>query len=105
MKHNLLVVLLFSGLAVGQGVVNGARDVPVPNDGSTGTTLDGTAVEDSIGQAISATTAQASVQRFIVIGGAGTSGYATLGQSGIAPCLMDSTVESSAGPVTIRESF
>lgn len=68
-----------------------------PNDTTTGTSLNGTAIVNSSGDAIQATTSDTSVPVYIVLAGAGTSGNAILASSGLAPCVMDSTISSGAG--------
>jgi hypothetical protein len=80
------------------GVINGTRGFPAPNDSTTGTTLNSTAVIDSAGQAILAGTSNTNVPTYIVVGGAGTSGNGTLASLGtLAPCTMDATIASGAG--------
>lgn len=61
------------------------------NDSTTGTTLDTLATVNVAGNAIQATTSNTSVPTYIVVGGAGTSGAATLATMGIVPCVMDIT--------------
>jgi len=93
-----LLFLLVPAALFGQagGLVNGTRGFPQPNNTSTGTTLNGTAVITA-GLAINAGTSNTTVPAYIVIGGAGTSGNAVLASDGsIAPCIMDSTISSGA---------
>jgi hypothetical protein len=92
-----ILVLAATAFAQAGGVLNGSRGIPVSNDTSTGTQLNGTAIIDSVGKAISATTSNTAVPTYIVTGGAGTAGNATLAVSGIAPCLMDITIGSGGG--------
>jgi hypothetical protein len=92
----ILLLIALLGSAFGQ-IINGPRANPVTNDASTGTVLYGTAIIDSAGQAIAATISATTQSTFIVVSGSGTSGYAGLAYSGLAPCTMDSTISSGAG--------
>jgi len=102
MRKIFLVTLicLISDGVFGQsgGVVNGTRGFPVPNDTTTGTTLNSTAVIDGAGQAILATTSNTGGATYIVVGGAGISGNAVLASGGtLAPCTVDTTIASGTG--------
>jgi hypothetical protein len=92
-----LLLAAYTAFAQSGGMVNGSRGFPVPNDSTTGTTLNSTAIIDSAGQAILAGTSNTSVPTYVVMGGAGTSGNANLAVYGLAPCTMDATVSSAAG--------
>jgi hypothetical protein len=83
-----MIALLLSG----QTLINGARGFPEPNDGTTGTTLNGTAIVNTSNNAINAGTGNTTIPSYIVIGGAGTTGSAILASSGLALCTMDSTI-------------
>lgn len=71
--------------------------VLVANDGTTGTTVNETAIVNSTLNAIAAGTGNTAVPTYIVVGGAGTTGQAQLATSGPASCVMDTTIGSAAG--------
>jgi len=60
MMKSFLAFIALSAMAFGQ-LVNGLRGFPVPNDTSTGTTLNGTATIDAAGQALAASTGNTAV--------------------------------------------
>ena len=102
-----LSLCLWSSFVFAQagGLVNGSRAFPVPNDGTTGTLLNGTATIDSAGQAIQATPANTTVPVFIVVGGAGLGGNAALAAQGtMAACTMDATIASGGGNYWVIQS-
>ncbi len=72
----------------------------VPNAGTTGTTLNSLATVGSgtsgAYTAVIATTSNTSVQTYIVVAGAGTSGITALAFGGQALCTMDSNIGSAA---------
>jgi hypothetical protein len=80
--------------ALGQPPV--VRNLLITNDGSTGTTLQQLAKINSSGNAVNASTTDTSVPVFIVNGGAGTTGSATLASGGLIACKTD------AGGATIQ---
>jgi hypothetical protein len=90
-------LLVFAVAAHAQLVINGARAFPQANDGTTGTTINLLAAVNSSANAIKATTANTTVPTYIVVGGAGTTGNAALAMSGLASCVMDTTIASAAG--------
>jgi hypothetical protein len=95
-----LCLILFSLPLFAQsgGLVNGTRGFPVPNDATTGTALNATAVIDAAGQAITAGTSNTGVPTYVVVGGAGIFGHAVLASAGsLAACTMDTTIASAAG--------
>jgi hypothetical protein len=93
----ILAALLVAATAQAQLVVNGARAFPQANDGTTGTTLNLLATINTSANAILATTANTAVPTYIVVGGAGKTGNAALALSGLAACVMDTTIASGAG--------
>jgi hypothetical protein len=93
----ILAALLVATTAQAQLVVNGARAFPQANDGTTGTTLNLLATINTSANAILATTANTAVPTYIVVGGAGKTGNAALALSGLAACVMDTTIASGAG--------
>lgn len=98
MKQLLIILFLATGLLAQNGLINAARGYPQPNDGVTGTALNETAVVNSAGNALTASTSNTTVPVYIVVGGAGTTGIASLAMEGsLAPCRMDSTVASAGG--------
>lgn len=93
-----VTLLAASAFAQSGGLVNATRGYPQPNDGTTGTTLNGTAKAQANGTIINAGTGDTTVPTYIIIGGAGTSGQAVIAAQGtLAPCTMDSTIASNAG--------
>ena len=92
-----LLIILCAFASDAQQIVNGARAFPLLNDGGTGTTLNGTAKITAAGTAINSATTDTSIPVYIVVGGAGTTGYAAMGWGGIGACTMDSTISGSAG--------
>ena len=90
-------LLVFAVAAHAQLVINGARAFPQANDGTTGTTINLLATVNSSANAIKATTSNTTVPTYIVVGGAGTTGNAALAMSGLASCVMDTTIASGAG--------
>lgn len=76
--------------ALGANLSNIPGPLTLLNDTSTGTTVNQTAKISSLGRAIQATTADSAIPVFVVTGGAGTSGSATLATSGLQMCQMDS---------------
>jgi hypothetical protein len=94
------LILLGASFAWAQsgGLINGTRGFPQPNDGTTGTTVNETAIINSSGNAVIAGTTSTTIPSYIVVGGAGTTGNAVLASAGtLAPCKMDSTIASAAG--------
>ena len=107
MKTTLALGILLLSLSLwGQtGVVNGVRGFPQSNASSTGTTLNSAAIINSSGNAVIAATSNVAVPVYIVVGGAGTSGNATLASNGtLAPCTMDSTIASAASSYFVINS-
>lgn len=108
MKKILLAVFLcvpFAAFAQSGGMVNGTRGYPQPNDGTTGTVVNETAIVNSAANAITAATSNTTVPTYIVVGGAGTTGNAVLASNGtLAPCKMDTAVSSSGGGYYIINS-
>ena len=103
----IFLAAFFSSVALAQsgGMVNGTRGFPVPNDGTTGTTLNSTAIINSAGNAIKAGTSNTAVPTYIVVGGAATTGNAVLASKGtIAPCTMDATNASGVGGAFVINS-
>lgn len=95
-------ILSVTAFAQSGGLVNGTRGIPYPN-ASGGTTVNETAVINASGQAATSTTSSVAVKAYIVVGGAGTSGNATLAMQGsIAPCKMDATASSVGGDYVIN---
>lgn len=88
--------LLLCALQLGAAAF-GQMTIPVMNAGTTGTTLNETAIVNSSGNAIVAGTINTGVPTYIVIGGGGTVGQAQLAVTGPAYCTMDSTIASAAG--------
>jgi hypothetical protein len=70
--------------------------IPVTNAGTTGTTLNSTAIINSSNNAVIAGTGNTAVPTYIVTGGAGTTSQALLAVLGPASCTMDSTIASGA---------
>jgi hypothetical protein len=87
------------------GLINATRGTPQPNDGTTGTTLNQTAIINTSGNAITAGTGNTTVPTYIVIGGAGTTGQANLAMNGsLAPCKMDGTASSTGNFFVINST-
>jgi hypothetical protein len=78
--------------------------IPVTNDATTGTIINETAVINSVGNAITATTSQTSVPTFIVTGVPGTKAQAQLAVIGQASCVMDTTIASGASQYYVVNS-
>lgn len=94
-----LLLALAQGLAWGQAALgaSGTNTIrPAPNDTTTGTTINLLAKPTSTG-ALKAATTDTDKPLYIVVGGAGISGYAFLNESGIAQCVMDTTAANVAG--------
>lgn len=102
----LLLIFLASSYCLAQsgGLLNATRGIPQPNDPS-GTTLYSTALVNAAGNAATAQTTDTTVPLRIVVGGAGTSGNATLASIGtLAPCTMDATVTSGGNFFVVQST-
>jgi hypothetical protein len=88
-----LLVLALSCVCNGQTIMDAGSQIAdkLPNDGTTGTTLNALAKVNSGGAMVTIGTGDTSVPVYIVVGGAGTAGNALLATSGVAACNFDLT--------------
>lgn len=102
----LLIWLLFlTTVCVGQTRFDIASQsqISIPNDGTTGTTINQLAKVNTSGNAINAGTSDTNVPVFIVEGGAGTTGNAQLAVAGPITCKFDAS-GGTAGDYVIASS-
>jgi hypothetical protein len=107
MRKTLLLAalsLMLGATTYAQKLQNGAVTFPVANEGTTGTTLNGTAIVNPSNLAINASTSNTTVPVYICLLNCGTSGNAGLAMNGLAPCTMDGTNASAAGNFYIIQS-
>lgn len=89
-RRFLISMFLAGGLMAQSRIdVSSQTYLPIPNDGTTGTTVNQLAKVNSSGNAINAGTTDTAVPVYIVIGGAGTTGNAQLAVGGAIPCKFD----------------
>ncbi len=104
-KLPIPLLILVAAQAFGQAATtNGPIAMPFVNEATTGTTLNGTAVINSSGQAIGANTSQTTVPTFIVVGNAGISGNALLATAGLAYCRFDASTSSTGGQFVVNST-
>lgn len=100
LRRLIIVVLCCASSAFPQQVIVGSRAFPQPNAGS-GTTLFSLAKLNTSGQALTALTSDTTTPVYVVVGGAGTTGTASLGALGLASCTMDASLASAGGAFVI----
>lgn len=93
MKRLFWLVLLISLIASAQSKldVSSQAQVPVANDGTTGTTINQLAKINSSGNAINAGPTDTAIPVYIVVGNAGTTGVAQLAVAGPITCKFDAS--------------
>lgn len=88
--YSLFLLMLATSAALAQVAI------PITNAGTTGTTVNQTAIVNSSNAAVLAGTGNTTVPTYIVVAGGGTAGQAQLAAVGPASCVMDSTIASGA---------
>lgn len=101
-RRLLIFIILVANLSLAQSRIDISSQsyLPVPNDGTTGTTVNQLAKVNTSGNAVNAATTDTAIPVYIVMGGAGTTGNAQLAVGGAIPCKFDASGGTSGHWVT-----